>query len=46
MEGNFLGLGLRNLIGVTLFVILLIVILKVVFTRYPVKGVSDVVQAV
>lgn len=43
---KFLGLGLKNLIGVLLFVIIGIVVLKTVLTKHPVKGVSEVVQAV
>lgn len=40
------GLGLKNLVLVTLFVIVAIVILKTVMTKHPVKGVSEVIQAV
>lgn len=46
MGESFLGLGLKKLIGIAVFVILFIVIMKVVLTKYPVKGVSDVMQAV
>lgn len=46
MEGTFMGVGFRNLLGITLFVILMIVLLKIVFTKHPVKGVSEVVQAI
>lgn len=46
MGESFLGLGLKKLIGIGVFVILFIVILKVVLTKYPVKGVTDVIQAV
>jgi len=46
MEGNFMGLGLKNLFGVALFTIFVIVLLKVVLTKHPIKGVSEVVQAV
>lgn len=40
------GLGLKNLVLVTLFVIVGIVVLKTVLTKHPIKGVSEVVQAV
>jgi len=41
-----MGVGFKNLLGIGLFVILLIVVLKIVFTKYPIKGVSEVVQSV
>lgn len=40
------GLGLKNLVLVALFTMIFIVILKTVLTKHPVKGVSEVVQAV
>jgi hypothetical protein len=42
---KFLGLGLKNLIGVFLFIVLMILLTKVVFTKYQVKGVTEAVQA-
>jgi hypothetical protein len=46
VEGNFMGLGLKNLIGIFIFVVVGIVVMKVVFTKYPVKGISDIAHAV
>lgn len=46
MEGNFLGLGLKNIFGLFLLFMVLIVVMKVVLTKHPVPGVSEVVQAV
>lgn len=46
MEDRFLGIGFKNLLGIGIFVILLIVVLKIVFAKHPVKGVSDVVLAI
>ena len=43
---KFAGLGLKNLVVVALFTMLFIVLAKVVFTKYEVAGVSQVVQAV
>lgn len=40
------GLGLKNLTLVLLFVIVGIVVLKTIFTKHHVKGVSEVIQAV
>lgn len=44
MEGNFLGVGLTNAIGIALFTMIVSVILKVIFTKYEVEGVSQVVR--
>lgn len=43
---KFLGLGLKNLFGVLIFIMIGIVITKTILTKYPVKGVSEIVQAV
>lgn len=43
---KFAGLGLKNLVIVSLFVMMMIVVLKTVLTKHPVKGVSEIVQAV
>ena len=39
-------LGIRNWLLVGVMAILFIVVAKVIFTKYPVRGVSDVVNAV
>ena len=39
-------LGVRNWLLVGVMAILFIVVAKVIFTKYPIKGVSDVVNAV
>jgi len=46
MDNKFLGVGLFNAVGLTLFAIAFIVILKAVLTKYPVNGLSQIVQAV
>lgn len=43
---KFAGLGLKNLVVVAMFTMLFIVVAKVVFTKYKVAGVSQVVQSV
>lgn len=43
---KFLGMGLKRFIALGLAIILLIVMLKVVLTKYYIPGLSDVVQAV
>ena len=44
MDIKFLGVGLTNVIGIALFTMLVSVILKVIFTKYEVEGISQVVR--
>lgn len=44
MGEKFLGVGLTNALGLALFTLLVSVILKVVFTKYEVEGISEVVR--
>lgn len=44
MESKFLGVGLTNALGIALFTLTVSIILKVVFTKYEVEGVSQVVR--
>lgn len=41
-----MGLGLKNALMLAVFVMLFILAGKVIFTKYPVKGVSELFQAV
>ena len=41
---NFLGVGLTNALGIALFTLLISVALKVIFTKYEIEGVSEVVR--
>ena len=41
---KFLGVGLTNAIGIALFTLLISVALKVIFTKYEIEGVSEVVR--
>ena len=45
MDGKFLGVGLQNALGISLFTLLVSVALKVIFTKYEIEGVSEVVRA-
>lgn len=45
MDGKFLGVGLQNALGIALFTLLVSVALKVIFTKYEVEGISEVVRA-
>ena len=40
MDSKFLGVGLTNVIGIALFTMLVSVILKVIFTKYEVEGIT------
>lgn len=40
---KFLGIGLTNAVGLWLLFMVFTLIAKVVFTMYPVEGISDVV---
>lgn len=41
---KFLGVGLQNAIGIAFLTMLLSVVLKVIFTKYEITGVSEVVR--
>lgn len=44
MDSKFLGVGLVNAIGIAFLTFALSVMLKVIFTKYEVEGVSDVIR--
>lgn len=44
MDGKFLGVGLQNALGLALFTLLVSLALKVIFTKYEVEGVSEVIR--
>lgn len=43
---RFLGVGLKKAVTLALFVGLFWVMMKVIFTKYPISGLSEIVQAV
>lgn len=43
LDGKFLGVGIVNALGLWLLFIMFSVMAKVIFTRYPVPGVSEIV---
>lgn len=45
MEGKFLGLGLKNAVGLFFLFMIFSLILKVIFAMHHVEGVSEVVMA-
>ena len=44
MGEKFLGVGLTNALGIALLTMLVSVSLKVIFTKYEIEGVSEVVR--
>lgn len=46
MGEKFLGMGLKKAVALWIFFVLMTVMAKVVFTKYPVKGVSEVIHSV
>ena len=45
MDGKFLGVGIMNAFGLWCLFVLFSVVAKVIVTKYPVSGVSEVVLA-
>lgn len=43
---RFAGVGMRNVITIAIMTMILIVMFKVILNKYPVSGVSDLVNAV
>lgn len=43
---RFAGVGLRNVIMIALMTMLLIVMFKVIFNKYEINGVSQMVNAI
>ena len=44
MGEKFLGVGLQNALGIALFTMLVSVTAKVIFTKYEIEGISEVVR--
>lgn len=44
MDGKFLGVGLQNALGIAFLTMLVSVCMKVIFTKYEVSGISEVVR--
>lgn len=45
MDGKFLGVGIMNALGLWLLFMMFSLIAKVIFTRYHVNGLSEMVIA-
>lgn len=45
MDGKFLGVGIVNAFGLWCLFIVFTLMAKVIFTKYPVTGLSEVVLA-
>lgn len=46
MEDKFLGVGLQKALGIAVFTMIVIIIFKIIFTKYEVEGISEVVRTV
>ena len=44
MGEKFMGVGLSNALAIAIFTMMISVILKVIFTKYEVEGVSEIVR--
>lgn len=44
MGEKFLGIGLQNALGIAIFTLIVSVTLKVIFTKYEIEGISQVVR--
>lgn len=44
MDGKFLGVGLQNALGIAFLTLLVSVVLKVIFTKFEVSGISEVIR--
>lgn len=44
MDGKFLGLGLINIIGLYFILVLISLVMKTIFTKYEVEGLSEVIR--
>ena len=44
MGEKFLGVGLQNALAIALFTLVISVVLKVIFTKYEVEGISEIVR--
>lgn len=46
MDDKFLGVGIPKALGIAIFTMIVIIIFKIVFTKYEVEGISEVVRTV
>jgi hypothetical protein len=46
MEGKLAGLGLKNILILTIIIWILTVVTKTVLTKHPINGVTEIIQAV
>jgi hypothetical protein len=47
LEGKkFLGIGLKSGLSMALFTMLVIVMVKVIFNKYPVRGITEIINTV
>ena len=44
MGDKFLGVGLMNAVGISVLAMLISILLKVIFTKYEVEGLSQLIR--
>lgn len=44
MNEKFLGVGLTNAIGISVLAMIVSIMLKIIFTKYEIEGVSELVR--
>lgn len=46
MDEKFMGVGLKKALALWIFIIIMTVVAKVVLNKYPVKGLTDIINTV
>ena len=44
MSDKFLGVGLINAVGISVLAMLVSIMLKIIFTKYEVEGLSEIIR--
>lgn len=44
MDGKFLGVGLTNALGICIMAMVVSIMLKVIFTKHEVEGLSELIR--
>ena len=44
MDDKFLGVGLMNAVGIGILTMLISIFLKIIFTKYEVEGLSELIR--
>ena len=44
MSDKFLGVGLINAVGISVLAMLVSIMLKIIFTKYEIEGLSEIIR--